>query len=293
MLALRKINLVVADPARFREFIPEARKSAEAIRKLDPNSIGALGLLAIVDANELRWSEAMENSDRAIKLAPSNSLAHLARGTVLMRIGRLDGAKQEYAEAHGLDPLNAMIGVAATYCSFARGEDEMVLAAAKAISGGAGEANVYSHWLQSYVAQRKGNHAEADRYFRAFMAARGKNKSVIEPVSRALKSPAAIPQAAQAIEREKREDSSFRSTELLNLIDPGGAMIDELRFDLGHGDTYFVSFSLPAVWRAVVDDGANKKIKQLFRDTGLVDYWRAHGWPDRCRAKGEDDFECS
>jgi hypothetical protein len=33
--------------------------------------------------------------------------------------------------------------------------------------------------------------------------------------------------------------------------------------------------------------------RALVKSTGLVAYWKKHGWPDRCRAKGEDDFECS
>ena len=35
------------------------------------------------------------------------------------------------------------------------------------------------------------------------------------------------------------------------------------------------------------------EVQKLPRKVGLVDYWKKHGWPDRCRAKGEDDFECS
>ena len=35
------------------------------------------------------------------------------------------------------------------------------------------------------------------------------------------------------------------------------------------------------------------QFKSLMVKAGLVDYWRKHDWPDRCRAKGEDDFECS
>jgi hypothetical protein len=32
--------------------------------------------------------------------------------------------------------------------------------------------------------------------------------------------------------------------------------------------------------------------KDLVRDTGLVDYWRAYGWPDFCRPISDDDFVC-
>jgi len=34
-----------------------------------------------------------------------------------------------------------------------------------------------------------------------------------------------------------------------------------------------------------------ERFKKLVRDAGLVDYWRAHGWPDLCRPVG-DDFAC-
>ena len=33
--------------------------------------------------------------------------------------------------------------------------------------------------------------------------------------------------------------------------------------------------------------------KQVLRDLGLVDYFRASGkWPDICKPAGKDDFEC-
>jgi len=35
-----------------------------------------------------------------------------------------------------------------------------------------------------------------------------------------------------------------------------------------------------------------ERFKILVRNAGLVDYWRAHGWPDLCRPVGTDDFIC-
>jgi TolB-like protein/Flp pilus assembly protein TadD len=34
------------------------------------------------------------------------------------------------------------------------------------------------------------------------------------------------------------------------------------------------------------------RFKTLMRNAGLLDYWRARGWPDLCRPVGADDFEC-
>jgi TolB-like protein len=40
----------------------------------------------------------------------------------------------------------------------------------------------------------------------------------------------------------------------------------------------------------------SEAFRQRVRDSGMLDYWREHGWPDLCRplvtVSGEDDFEC-
>jgi hypothetical protein len=35
------------------------------------------------------------------------------------------------------------------------------------------------------------------------------------------------------------------------------------------------------------------EFKTLVRDLGMVEYWRAKGWADKCRPVGADDFECT
>jgi hypothetical protein len=36
-----------------------------------------------------------------------------------------------------------------------------------------------------------------------------------------------------------------------------------------------------------------ERFKALVRQFGLVDFWRARGWPDLCRPTGADDFVCT
>jgi hypothetical protein len=35
-----------------------------------------------------------------------------------------------------------------------------------------------------------------------------------------------------------------------------------------------------------------ERFKTLMRNAGLVDYWKARGWPDLCKPIGADDFAC-
>ena len=35
-----------------------------------------------------------------------------------------------------------------------------------------------------------------------------------------------------------------------------------------------------------------ERFKALMRANGMLDYWRAKGWPDLCRPVGAADFVC-
>jgi hypothetical protein len=45
-------------------------------------------------------------------------------------------------------------------------------------------------------------------------------------------------------------------------------------------------------WYAPSSVRKTERFKTLVRNAGLVDVWRARGWPDLCRPIGADDFEC-
>lgn len=51
--------------------------------------------------------------------------------------------------------------------------------------------------------------------------------------------------------------------------------------------------SSPALWfRDFVALRNTERFKAFVRKVGLVDYWKARGWPDHCRPSGADDFLC-
>ena len=47
-----------------------------------------------------------------------------------------------------------------------------------------------------------------------------------------------------------------------------------------------------AVEHAFNERGHAAAFKRVARDLGLVDYWRARGWPAQCHPAGTDDFAC-
>jgi tetratricopeptide (TPR) repeat protein len=45
-------------------------------------------------------------------------------------------------------------------------------------------------------------------------------------------------------------------------------------------------------WPLPPDLRKAERFKALVREAGMVEYWRAHGWPDLCRPVGANDFVC-
>ena len=51
--------------------------------------------------------------------------------------------------------------------------------------------------------------------------------------------------------------------------------------------------TIPSIWSpAYASARKTTRFKAHVRAAGLVDYWRARGWPDLCRPMGADDFVC-
>ena len=197
-------------------------------------------------------------------------------------------------EGQSLDPLNRNFQISSLLMAFDQADDDQVDATARLMTWAPKPVAMYSHLLLAKLAQDKGDHLAAGKHFRDYMRARGTNLGVEEPVYQALRFASAVPAAVETLRAEARKDPNFDIELLLFLIDPANAWIDELNARIARGETLSAAWRIGGIWRLVAQGhGGNPKVKALMRNAGLVDYWRAHGWPDRCRAKGEDDFECS
>ena len=144
------------------------------------------------------------------------------------------------------------------------------------------------------VAKEKGDLEGAIRDLRAFHALFPHNNSIVEPVTRAIKDATWLERAVQALKQEGERDASFDPESYYLLLGDADALSDSISRGLATKVWFVRANHLAYVWHLVArGKGANAKLKALFREVGLVDYWRKHGWSGRCRAKGEDDFECS
>jgi tetratricopeptide (TPR) repeat protein len=98
-----------------------------------------------------------------------------------------------------------------------------------------------------------------------------------------------------------RRFSNELGIEIEDLVKPGnrfGFRVDDrIAVALGYEEKVVERFwsNSPKFWMWAEDMSEMRQsdaFKDRVRESGLLAYWQKHGWPDLCRAKGDDDFEC-
>ena len=198
-------------------------------------------------------------------------------------------------EAVQLDPLYAFLKTTTLHAAFARGDDETCLKTARDLVRASALIGRQGHFFIAYYSHRAGDQESAEKHYRTF-AKLMMGDYQVEAVVRALKSTAHVPDALRALGEARRREPGSLLPWLL--FDAKKEFIVALDFEISRvqaGDA--PSFLLPTgvihVWRLVGDRRVAPEVKAVLRKAGLLNYWKKYGWPDRCRAKGEDDFECS
>jgi tetratricopeptide (TPR) repeat protein len=87
------------------ETLPKAKEAAEAALKLNDRLAEAHLAKAALLARNWDWSRAIAETDRALQLAPSLGPALWKKGTLVLIIGREQGARSAFEYAEAIDPM--------------------------------------------------------------------------------------------------------------------------------------------------------------------------------------------
>ena len=281
------------DAKKFGAFESRAVAAAKQALKLKPALAQPYAVLGSIACDRLNWTAAFENGTKAVELDPSDTTALLWLGLTQLAAGRLNGAAASLEKAAQFDPLYGFLDLWRLRIAFARRDSPGGAAIAQKLLQSTPEAAVSAHWYLASVAQERGDHGEAEDHFRAAMKIAGTNASIIEPVVAALKSPDAIPDARKALQDETARDPEFTPELLYLIIGDSDAYFDVVDGYFQRGDTTRVTHLMGLAWRFPKRAWAKSaKARALLKQTGLVNYWRKTGAPDRCRPAGLEDFEC-
>jgi adenylate cyclase len=258
-----------AEEARRLEdvYLPKAEAAARKAIALDANSADALGALGGSLDERHDWIQARDTLGQALKLDPNNLIVLSAFAHHLSAVGHLKESLAIWQKLNKLDPLDRRpkINVARTLTLIGQYD------AAVAIYLKAG--NAYVDLATAYAAQGRFQEA-ADQLLRVPTGTYP--EGMVESASRLLRS---APMQAPSPQNLPALTPNLQFVFLYV-----GAASRALAFGGGGGDPFWYPAAAPV--------RKTESFKTYARDIGLLDYWRARGWPDLCQPVGADDFAC-
>ncbi len=261
-----------------------AIQAAEKAIALDANLSMPYGVLGLAKSKQASpdYIASRENLDMAIANDPKNTSAWLWSGLFYKALGFPGKAISDLNHCLEIDPayLNCEQHLAQAY--LINGDKERAMQhLVKTV-----DANFHScDWAFIPLLTQSGNHLLA--LYMANSMTGDTYAPVIDYIT-ALENPAAN-HSAQLLRFEHWAEKNND-----NLIDYPGILIALKAYDHFVGpDVPSTSTTLPFLWQVEATEFRHTDyFKQMVRNNNMLLYWQSAGFPDQCRALGEEDFEC-
>ena len=272
-LALALNQMAFSDPADAELKHVEAVKEANIALQMDPSLPDAYTVLGDDACRRGDWEHGISLLRRGLDLAPADSLLRMWYTRHLLTLGYLNMALNEIQIAYAADPLSARVNY-----EFARVLDTL---------GRHDEAQ--HHLAVSRVTRQAAFWFNAVwrgdlAHLQQFIPDDSRFAASYEAAGAALRDPRLWPEARRSIDAS--EKSAGNGTNWLRVLDPQpdiAANIAMLEMVWRTGYSGMDSM----LWnRELANYRRDSAFQDYVRRTHMFDYWRAHGWPDRCRADG-------
>ena len=249
-------------------YLPKVEAAARKAISLDARSADAFAALGGSLDERHNWIAARDALGQALKLDPNNLIALSGFAHHLSSVGHLKESLAIWQKLNKLDPLDRRpkINVARTLTVIGQYD------AAVAIYLKAG--NAYVELATAYAAQGRFQEA-ADQLLRVPVGTF--SVGMVESASRLLRS------APMQVPSPQNLPALAPNLQFVFLY--VGAASRALHFGGGAGDPFWYPAAAPV--------RKSESFKTFARDVGLLDYWRARGWPDLCHPVGANDFACN
>ena len=262
----------------FDTTVPKAEAAAQRAIQLDPNSSEGYMSLGLVQQMRTKLLLAEEFYSKSLALDPSNPDALNQYAYLLAGVGRLREALATREKLQALEPFVPAFNLGFASALWLNGQSEAAITILKALPP---ERQLSVLFARIYSAD--GRYGEAADIVRAIPLGAYLPGQVDEAVRLLRTAPARVA-APESLPSLGNLGFVFvyvgAPTRALDIYE------DNLEFgSLGLATHYLWQPSYASV-------RATERFKALMRSTGMMDYWRARGWPDLCRPMGADDFVC-
>jgi len=264
-----------------------AETSANFALEFDPASTDALGALAAVHSarGEIEQAAALFEQIRAIGSKDSN-IAHW-EAMLRIRLGYFDELINPLAEVYRLDPFNEHIAWSlAAALNFAGRPDEAadILQELQHFT--------YRQYVLGLTAINKADYSTARNLLGGTRMRSGVLPEVYaDMLINALEDTALVEEVAQKFVSAVADGELTKGVGFESLLILGSPRAFDLRME-PHMDSTRIQTNAQIWNNWAVAARRDQRFKDWVGKLGYPEFWRKHGWPDRCRPTGFDNFEC-
>jgi TolB-like protein/Tfp pilus assembly protein PilF len=260
------------------EYFPRAEAAARKAIVLDANKADAWSALATLAAQRRNFVQAEDFFKRALQLEPENTDALYEYGHALWVTGRLKAALEIRRKYDFLEPLGSGGKANLGLLLAQNGKYDLAIAMLKSLP------HAWAQLAQVYAAA--GRFKEAADTVLEIPPGRY-SAGIAESAARLLR---ALP--AQATSPQDLPAFPPNLNFVYLYAGPGSRALEYSEAEVKTG---YLSANVAEVfwYPAAAPLRKTERFKTLMRNAGIVDYWRARGWPDLCRPVGADNFACN
>ncbi|KDA03170.1 winged helix-turn-helix domain-containing protein [Hyphomonas oceanitis] len=261
-----------------------ARKATD----LDPDLAEPFAVLGGIALDQNRWEDALDHFEHAEALDPKDTTAFLWHAQTLMELGYLEKAGETIAGGLVIDSGSAIMNLVAGYIARMRGNLDTADAHFEtAINAGMSYA-VFDRGLIAFAHNDLPRAADlmAEAAVLQETIAVEDKPALVAYYLTIMRHEASVDAAATAFPTLASDDDFLTPSYLLAGESSNALRMIALDPD-GDKDTF------GKLW-SDIDPGLRQDpyMKTLVEETGVLAYWRVHGWPDKCHAAGDTGFAC-
>jgi len=256
--------------------LPRAEVAARRAIQLGPDNAEGYVALGHVEDYRGRLLQAHELYSKALSLDPANSEALALYGNLLASVGYLKEALVPRQQLQELDPFVPIFNAGTATILWENGQTDAAIEMFKKLPISLPDL------ARVYAAQ--GRFSEAADSLLAMTPGRFR-PGLVEEAARLLRTAPQSAPSPQSLPRLGALSFVYLHVGALDRV----LEFDEGNVDVGYSVTIFTAFLWHPSYASV---RKTDRFKAFARNAGMVDYWRARGWPDMCRPIGVDDFVC-
>ncbi len=263
---------------------------------LAPDAWWTQAMLAIQFIDQHKWSKAEAAASAALASVPASQIGTAEFYTrFLWGVGRTKEVVPYYERARQADPLSLSVSYELQIALYIAGRPAEAQAEYERSKSLAGDHGLVDRWAVVRIWSRKEADVAAIRaQYRLFLQDEGLPTALDHLLADRLDNREA---ALAAIRKAFEDPANQTASGMMLLIALDADHFENRDLALAALRRSYVDLrgtNIGSVWQPFKTDlRADPRFKDILRDVGLVDYFRASGkWGDFCKPIGKDDFEC-